>query len=291
MKTKQIIALALLLPALAGAAEPTYPQYKAQAKAGLVATTGNARTTTLTAGALLARTDPSNKFQLEGLLAYGRSSLLVARDANANGAIDPGELGRETQTTAESWSVRARYDRFFTQHHGAYAAAVVGADVPAGKDLIGGGQAGYSARLLKTERNELILELGYDFSYEDYAAKGAESVEIHSGRAFVGETVKLNEGVGLSASVEALTNLNEENAVNARDPGAKVEAFDDLRMNGKAALTAALMKNVSLSVGFTVRYDRNPAPLPKVSGLGFGYPAFANEWDTVTDAALIVSFL
>lgn len=65
-------------------------------------------------------------------------------------------------------------------------------------------------------------------------------------------------------------------------------------MNGKVALTVALRRDVTLSVGFAVRWDRNPAPLPPISGappFAAGFLPFAEETDTVTDAALVVSFL
>ena len=121
-----------------------------------------------------------------------------------------------------------------------------------------------------------------------------KAVSIHSGRAFLGETLKLTDTVGLVGSVEALANLNEEDAPNAHSPGKKVQAFEDVRVNGKVALTAALRSNVSLSVGFALRWDRNPAPLPGIAGappFAPTYVPFAKEVDTVTDAALIVSFL
>lgn len=289
------LSLVALVPLAAAAEDPAAPavQWKAQAKAGLVSTGGNAQTTTLTAGATASRSDPSNKLLVEGVVAYGQSGVLVVRgDANGNGLTDDAEIARETRTTANAWTVRARYDRFFLGRHGVFVGGSIGADVPAGKDVIGSGQAGWAAKLLRTASTELVAELGYDFSYEDYAAPAVNPNEIHSARGFVGETVKLNEAVGLVASIEALANLNDEKAPNARTPGAKVEPFDDLRVNGRVALTAALRKNVSLSVGFALRWDRNPAPLPPISGAPPLAPGlFAKETDTVTDAALIVTFL
>jgi len=283
------LALALLAPVAAAAA----PTWKAQAKAGLVATTGNAQTTTLTVGANASRADDGNKFTLDGLLAYGRSGLLVVTD-NGDDVTEPGEIRRDTQTTANAWTTRARYDRTFAPKNGFYVAALLGADGPGGKDLATGGQAGYVRRLWKSERYELVVEVGYDFSYEDYSAAGADSAAIHSARILVGETLKIADGVGLVASVEALTNLNSESVPNAWHPGEDVKTFRDVRVNGKAALTAKLLGNVSLSVGFTLRYDANPAPLPAIPGAkpyATGFVPFADQIDTVTDAAIIVTFL
>lgn len=282
--------------ASAPAAAPAPPpaSWKAQAKAGLVSTGGNSQTTTVTGAANVSWSDVSNKVGLEGLVNYGKSSLRVVTDANGNGATDPGEVHRDTQVTVNNWAIKGRYDRFITAHQGAFVGAAVGADEIAGKTVIGSGQAGWAVKLLKSADQELVGELGYDFSYEEYQARGVKPVEIHSGRAFLGETLKLSQSAGVVASVEALANLNtEKDAPNARRPGKKVTAFEDLRVNGKLALTAAVRSNVSLSVGFTVKYDRNPAPLSVAGAPPFaaGYFPFANTFDTVTDAALIVTFL
>lgn len=282
------LALALLVPASAGAAT-----WKAQAKGGLVSTTGNAETTTLTVGANASRTDDGNKFTLDGLVAWGRSGILVVVD-DGDGVTQPGEIFRETRTTANAWTVKARYDRTFAPKNGFFLAALAGADAPGGKDLVSGAQAGYARRLWQTGRDELVLEAGYDFSYEDYSAPGAASAAIHSARLFLGDTVKLADGVGLAASVEMLSNLNEEDAPSAWNPGEKVKPLRDTRVNAKAALTAKVFGNMSLSVGFTLRYDANPAPLPAIAGappFAPGFVPFAEEFDTVTDAALIVTFL
>lgn len=297
-----ILVVAVPLAAGAQDAAPPAPpapppvQWKAQAKAGLVSTSGNAETTTLTAAANVARSDAANKVALEGVVAYGQSGLLVASDTNGDGLIERGEFHRSTQTTVNNWNVKGRYDRFITKHQGAFVGASVGADEIAGKTLIAGGQAGYAVKLLKSDVQELVGELGYDFSYEEYQARGVKPNEIHSGRAFLGETLKLSATAGIVASVEALANLNtEKNAPNAHaaSPTAKVKAFEDIRVNGKIALTAAVRSNVSLSVGFQLRWDRNPAPLPAISGAPpFAPPMpFAKEVDTVTDAALIVTFM
>jgi hypothetical protein len=291
-------------PAAAPAATPAPPPppppaWKAQARAGLVSTSGNAETTTVTGGGNVSWSDASNKIGVEGVVAYGESRVAVVNDANGNGVTDGGEIGHRTQETVNNWNVKGRYDRFITKLQGAFVGGTIGADEIAGKTVIGGGFAGWAAKLVKTADQELIAELGYDFSYEEYSRTGVKPVEIHSGRAFLGETLKLNESVGLTASVEGLANLNtEKNALNAHkfrtNPAAKVTAFEDIRVNGKIAITAALRTNVSLAVGFTLKWDRNPAPLPAISGappFAPGYVPFAKEVDTITDVALIVSFL
>lgn len=274
---------------------PPPPAWKAQARAGLVTTSGNAETTTATGGANVSWSDVSNKIGLEGVVAYGESRLFTATDRNGDGLIDRSEIGRRSQETVNNWMVKARYDRFVTKSQGAFIGANLGADTIAGKRVIAGGMAGWAAKLIKTPDHELIAELGYDFSYEEYSLSGTKPVEIHSARAFLGDTLKLREGVGLIASVEVLENLNtEKNALNAHssNPSAKVTAFEDLRVNGKVALNVALRSNVSLAVGFTLKWDRNPAPHAPIAGAPPLAPGiFADEVDTITDLTLIVTFL
>src|SRR5438128_1031613 len=63
-------------------------EWTAQAEAGIVFTTGNAETTTATAGLKASRKTGQNKLSLEGSLTYAKSGIRVLRDNNANGMID-----------------------------------------------------------------------------------------------------------------------------------------------------------------------------------------------------------
>ena len=62
-------------------------------------------------------------------------------------------------------------------------------DEPAGKRLFGGAQIGYSRQVVKTDRNELLAELGYDFTFVQFAnppTGGPDQLLIHSLRGFLG---------------------------------------------------------------------------------------------------------
>src|SRR5262249_13631135 len=111
-------------------------EWKAQAKAGLVLTTGNSQTATLTAGTWLSRKEKENKLSFDAGLAYAKSSIFVLQDLNGNGTIDnPQEMQRLDSTTVNQWFAKARYDRFFTEHNSAYVSANFAGDAVAGKDL------------------------------------------------------------------------------------------------------------------------------------------------------------
>jgi hypothetical protein len=307
-----LVALALLLAPLASArAQPAPPKFefekrpdkpadwKVQAKGGLLVTSGNSRSRNGNLALAASRQTGWNRLSFDGTAAYGRSDILVPV-LDATGAISA--LDRQPQTTTNQWRTRARYDRFLTENNSAYGLGQIGADRVAGKRLVGGGQLGYSRQLLKDAVHTAVAELGYDYSHESYFSQPGrtiDAVSIHSARLFLGETAKLTEGSGITGSVEALFNLNEENAPDARDPtGAttKVGAFKDTRVAGKLGLTTTVYKKLSFGFSFTVLYDENPAPRPvPPSAGGAKYAAdfhpFADRVDTLTEATLVFTFL
>ncbi|HET6281907.1 MAG TPA: DUF481 domain-containing protein [Polyangia bacterium] len=304
------LSLSLVRPA-AGQTNPKFEfakpeevkavEWKAQAKGGLLLTTGNSHTTNGSVGASASRKAGGNKLALEGALAYGRSTVLTPVFGDAMNPNQITELDERSVETTNSWLARGRYDRFFTTNNSGYATAQAAADKVAGKSFFGGGQVGYSRQLWKSEMHLVLAEIGYDFSYETYVAqpgKTLAAISVHSARVFVGETLKLTATTGLSGSVEALVNLNTEDkaiSVSTRTPG--VDPFKDTRVVGKLGVTTTLLKSLSMSLGFTLRYDQNPAPRPVPSGspagAGFAptFQPFAETVDTQTEATLVYTFL
>ena len=274
-------------------------EWKVQAKGGLLLTSGNSQTGSGTLALDGSRQSGMNKLSLNGGVAYGRSRILTAIP-DASGMYT-GALGRQTETTTNQWKAKARYDRFLTPNNSIYALGQIGADRIAGKELYEGGQVGYSRQLLKNEQHTLVAELGYDFSYESYVQSPGkppiDGVSIHSARLFVGELFTLTKETGITASGEALFNLNKENALNADDQSGNtkgVDAFKDTRLIGKVGVTTLLKKSLSLALGFTIKYDQNPAPFPLPAGAmpyETNFLPFADKVDTLTEATLIYTFL
>jgi putative salt-induced outer membrane protein YdiY len=267
--------------------------WKAQAKGGLLLTSGNSQTTTGTMGASAAYKAGWNRFTLDTGIAYVSADVITASDG-ANGVTDmmisADEITRTRTTTSNSWMGKARYDRFLTENNSAYVSSQFLIDRPAGKELVGGGQVGYSRQLFKTDRHLAVAEIGYDFSYEQSTSDDAVGVPIHSARAFLGEAFKVSSDTGAFVNVEVLTNLNEEKA-----PAPDYEqpaAFDDTRVLGKTGLTTTLWNNLSFGFSFTVRYDHAPAPLPAFKiPFAAGFFPQAKELDTLTEASLVFTFL
>jgi hypothetical protein len=276
-------------------------EWKAQAKGGVLVTTGNSRTTNGSLAATASRREAGNKLTLDGSLAYGKSTVFAPVFGDAANPTQITALEERSVETTNSWMFRGRYDRFFTAHNSGYASGQSAADKIAGKSFYGGGQVGYSRQVLKTEMNLVVAEIGYDFSYESYVAqpnKTLDPVSVHSARVFAGETLTLSTATGLTASMEALFNLNTEGkAINVSTGMPGVDPFHDTRVVGKVGLTTTLLKSLSMSFGFTLRYDQNPAPRPVPSGSPAGssyaptFQPFAEKVDTLTEATLVYTFL
>lgn len=306
-----LAAVAVLVPTVAAAqAEPKFAfakaeeikavEWKVQAKAGGLLTAGNSQARSAVAGLSASRKEGGNKLTLDAGVAYGTTNVLVPIfDAAMPTMITGNE--RRAVTTTNNWLVKGRYDRFFTTNNSAYASGQGAADTVAGKEFFGGGQAGYSRQLVKDDLNLVVAEIGYDFSHERYVQQPMRTLDpitVHSARVFLGETLKLSEVTGLTGSVEALFNLNKEGkALNAKTGLPGVDPLNDTRIVVRAGLTTTVWKALSVALGFTLRYDQNPAPLPIPSGspAGSAYAAgvqpFAQRVDTLTEATLIYTFL
>lgn len=260
-------------------------EYTASAEAGVVFTTGNSETTTITAGAKASRKTGKNKLSAEGSITYARSSLRVIDDLNGNGEIDnTDEITSETSVTAEALALKARYDRFLTEFNSLFVAALVSRDLPAGKESVLGAQLGYSRRLYKSEKTEAVGEFGYDFSHEDLVA--GDAVDIHSARVFAGLKSEMTEGATFETSGEVLTNLNHED-LPTRTNGA--DFGEDTRINFKAAVSAKLGKRAAVQTSIEAHFDNRPAPA-NIKGLAMGFVPEASKLDTLMKASFIYTF-
>ena len=260
--------------------------WTAKGEAGLVASTGNSQTTTVTAGANVTRKDKDNKF--DGVLTgtFARATTRIATDANGDGTIGADELTKATATSAENAAAKLRYDRYLSELDSLYIAALGAIDRPAGKQFQGGGQVGYSRSLYKSTDHQALAELGYDLSYLRLTA--GDSTTIHSLRAFVGYKGKIKAETALEASLEGLFNANT-----LRFGERKASPFQDTRMNAMIGVTTSLSSKLSLSASFTAKLDNFPAPLAKIGDLPFapGFVPIADKLDTVTKVSLIIKFL
>jgi hypothetical protein len=261
-------------------------EWKLAAQLGILFTTGNSRSLTISGGAAFSYKASEDKFSAEVAGALARSSVLIASDANMNGFIEANEFSREDSDAAKSLGGKVRYDRFLTEKDSLFASAQASFDEPAGKKLSIGGQLGYSRILYNEDGHKLVGEVGYDFTHEAYFAN-VDAIAIHSLRLFLGYTAKLSDSTGFGASIESLSNLNKETV-----PQGEATIFEDTRGTLKADLTTKIIEKISLKVGMKVIFDNVPAPLAPFSiPFAAGFVPLAEKVDYVGELALIVNFL
>jgi hypothetical protein len=260
-------------------------EWTASTEIGVVLTTGNSETTTATASGKLGRRAGKNKLELTGSLAYARASIRSAVDRDGNGTIGPGEIIGTTQITAETFEAKARYDRYLDDHDSLYLSGMVRRDRPAGKQLVAGGQLGYSRVLDKSDTFEATAEAGYDLSYENQVTPGP-GIFIHSARAFLGVKGKASDDNAYEASVEYLTNLSDEDA-----PAGQVDRLDDNRINVHSQWTSKVGADLSLAFTFDMHFDSAPAPLT-LAGVTFdpGYLPESAKVDSLFKGSIIYTF-
>ncbi len=259
------------------------PEWNASAELGLVFTTGNSETTTITGAAKAARKSGDNKFSSELSGAFAQNGVRQINDQNGNGVIDnEGEIDTVTSTSSKNLTGKIRYDRFLTTYNSLFVAALASTDEPAGKELVVGGQAGYSRQIYKSAHHELVGEAGVDYSREKLIS--GDPLSIISARLFTGYKGELNGTTQLDASVEALLNLNELDT-----PTGKASAAEDTRVNAKLGITSKLSESLSFNTSIEVKFDNKPAPL-KIDDLAEGYVPESSNLDSIMKASLIYSF-
>jgi hypothetical protein len=260
-------------------------EYNASAEAGVVFTTGNSETTTASVGFKAARKKNDNKLAVEGSMTYAKAGVRTLNDTNGNGLIDnDAEITTVKQITAESYAGKVRYDRFLTKHNSLFLAGLMSRDVPAGKELVMGAQAGYSRQLYKTEKAEAVGEIGVDYSNENLTS--GPSLKIFSLRGFVGYKAEMTEGTSFETSLEVLSNLNEEQLPNMKDGS----IGQDTRVNFKASVSSKVTKNLSFQTSIEAKYDHRPGPLG-VKNLAMGFTPEASRFDTIMKASFIYTIL
>ena len=260
------------------------PERLATAEFGLLFTTANAETTSVTGGFHASRKAGDNKLSLEATGAYAKSGVATLNDLNGNGMVDnQNEIVTLETITAEQIQSKLRYDRYLNEFNPLYAAALASRDTPAGKLSAFGGQVGYSRRLYKTKTDEAVAELGYDYSRETLTA--GSPISIHSGRAFIGHKAVMTEGADLDTAIEVLTNFNRETLPTGKDGG----AFEDTRVNFRVGVSAKIGGNLAVQTSLEAHFDNRPGPLA-VKNLAMGFVPEASDIETIMKASLIYTF-
>lgn len=269
-------------------------EWDATAEAGVVFTTGNSKTTTVVGGFKASRKTGQNKLALEGALTYAESTVrTLAPGADPAMGVNRDDILSVSTTTAETLASKARYDRFLTAKNSLFVALLASRDLPAGRELVLGGQLGYSRGLFKSDHSEALAELGYDYSRENLVS--GDPVSIHSARAFVGYKATLATGTTLETAAEILTNLNKETLVTRN-----ADFGEDTRVNVRAAISAKIGRNLAVQTSFEGKYDNRPAALviggqtvkllDPITEMPLPGVLEASSFDTILKVSLIYSF-
>jgi hypothetical protein len=290
-------ALALLcgaLPASAGALAPfqfdkppdgASPAWAGRAKLGANLSSGNVQASGFTGEAAVERRGLGYRLQLGGSLAVARTRLVVGTESDGVAGIGPGELHRQTQTTRQAWALNARGDLFTSPHGSLYASASAAGDRPAGKLLVVSSQVGYGLELLHQGPQAVRVEVGYDLSREEPVI--GRTLEIHSGRLFLGYKAVVDERLTATAEAEVLTNLNAE-----RTGEGRVARFRDTRLLGRLGAAHKLNGTLSAALRITEAYDAAPSVRPPPPGTSWepGFAPLAQRLDSTAELLLVATF-
>lgn len=320
-----LVLAALLAPGVVHADDPKFDfakkeetktvVWKASANLGAYGSTGNAQTLTINGGINVSRNDGWNKVTLDAAGAYSQAwtrgdTVTVAAPAQ----IQPADLGainnRVSKTAAANWLAKLRYDRFFTKNDTLYVAGFAGQDFVVNKDIIGGGQLGYSRLLLTSEVHNLAVEAGYDFTYTRFAAANGspapspDFTTVHALRLFAGYVLTLRKETAINASAEAFINVTNVDTPGkftldgvTLDPNSHKTFGQATRLVGKVGLTTLIYKNISFKFQLTGKYDAAPSPIAfktvgMLSAAAGAQPLLRYDtFDFIAEAGIVVTFL
>jgi hypothetical protein len=275
-------------------AKPT--GWKVEATAGLLWLSGNANSTSLSAGLAVTYDAVWQRYSLIAAYAFAKSSTYTVPNPPPTQPITSlDQLDSTTTLSARLWNVIPRFDQWLIHKNAPFDTSVyllgdIGSDYAAGKKLYGGGQAGVSTLLVKSGPHRLIGEIGFDFTYlEPYVGDAYSIASLRGALAYVLEISKTTK---VTAGIEYLNNVNDEaGAPNSPDVTAVgVPAFQDQRVNGVVGVTTQLWDRLSLNLTWTGRFDAKPnlAQLPK--GLPAGSAAYLKTFDSIAQIQFLYTF-
>jgi putative salt-induced outer membrane protein len=192
----------------------------------------------------------------------GFSNEFIRRWRRAALEVKSGALGARTEgiTTAERYFTNEKFQRNLTDRNYVFEKAGWERDRFAGIAHRWDSTLGLGRGLVKTERNDLILELGAGYVNEQRTAAPRE--DFASGRAYAKYVRILSETAQASQDAEYIHNFD--------DP-------DAYRLNAETALTASVNSRFSVKVSYALKRANDPPPGTVKN-------------DTLTSAALIFNY-
>ncbi len=266
-----ILVTAMIVAASSGAFAEDERAWTDKAEFSLVVTGGNSKSTVVSFSNQFVYKWTDSKLTIDASALKADTTSRTA--SNVDGTLS---IAQVEEITAEKYLLGGKYDHKI--HEGAfwYVLGQWGRDRLAGIDNRYNGGAGMGYRLVKTERQEVDSEVGFNFTKEEYAGAGTKSsATFGSARGFLGYKRKLSGTSELTSSLELLQNLD--------DPA-------DLRAIFIAGISANINSHLALKVSYTINYDGQPVE-QTLTAPGFDPVTFVfNTTDTILAASLLVNF-
>lgn len=268
--------------AAATGTEAAKPETKLTANAGGNFTGGNSEAVTFNAGFDMSHRWKNNQLGLVGGAAIG----FGATDTNADGFLAAserclGEASQECATTAERFSLDARYDRFVSEKSSLYALVGGFHDKFAGFELRSHVQLGFARHIIGNDTTHLKVEAGVDFANESYVEGVVPvSARLLAAQVGLGFEHKFNESVSFS---DGLTIY--EPVLTQPDGSPFAPHFTDIRVGNKATISAKMSDRLSISVSDTLAWRNEPIAAPE------GIDEQRSTYDNTLSVALVASLL
>jgi len=190
--------------------------WKNESQAGVVMTSGNTETTTLSFGEAASYSFTANLFKFTGAYLYQKTGTVVS---------------------AESWNLGLRYERSLSDRISAFLAETVEGNQFSGINQRYMTDLGAKAFLVKDEGFTWLGEGGYRFTKENLIVVQRN---LHYARFYTELEKKVNATVSAKYWVEYLPNFTISN---------------DWQLNTELSLSAALSSVFSIKSAYLIRYD------------------------------------
>jgi putative salt-induced outer membrane protein YdiY len=258
--------------------------WKANMSLGLVWVAGNAQSLGLSGTGLLSARRGNNEWAIVGGGAYVLSGV---SSFGKGGPVDT------TVTSAANWFVKGRYDRYLSERNAIYVSMQGSGDRPSGFIYRLEPQVGYARLFMKSARQLLRGEVGFDYTFEHRVLQfdtmtmmfAQRDFNYYSARVYLYYENKFTQYAAFTEGIEMLEAFNHP------------ESF---RLNSITTLSSAIYKNVSLKLNFNLRFNNDPPlrPAPEINpATMMPTTVYTADWthfqkvDTQLDIVVAVTFL
>lgn len=214
-----LACMGLILPVVAGAADPSDP-WSGKAALGILATTGNSETTNANLN-IVANYDRER---------WHHTGTLAAAGANSVNVVDGGEV-RETTAERYKAAYKAKYD--FSEHDYLFGLVNYEKDKFSGYDQQLSEAVGYGRRLINNDIHVLNVEIGAGFKQSD----------LRDGTSEDGAILRLGGDYAWQISPSA--RFTQDLAIESGSGNTYVESV--------SALSASLVDTLALVLSYTIK--------------------------------------